>query len=90
MDDKKVKCPACNTKFKLDDQDEEGDIIFCTNCEIELEITSLYPPQVAKVKKSDLIDEMDDAEDIYGYGDDGEYNDLGSGGDYYDDQEDDY
>ncbi|MFC2061836.1 hypothetical protein ACFLUV_04920 [Elusimicrobiota bacterium] len=79
-----VKCPLCSEKFNLDEKDEEGDIVICPECEAELEIITLLPPKIEKVKHVDYADDFDDTET------EGEFNyaDDYMGKDGFDDEED--
>ena len=41
-----VNCPDCSSPVSLPNNSEIGDILVCSNCEVELEITNLDPIQV--------------------------------------------
>ena len=61
MEDATVfKCPACKSNFSLEDHVEEEDLIFCPNCDVELEVESVDPPKVIQVDTVDLEDEIDE------------------------------
>jgi len=74
---KKIKCPSCKSFFKLDEMDEEGDIIFCLNCDAELEIKSIEPPKAELAKHDSYLEdcEDEDEEDAFGYDDEDEHED---------------
>lgn len=60
---KKVRCPACGSSFELDEFLEVEETTFCPDCDEELEIVSLDPPQVKAVdddkEEEDSIEEDD-------------------------------
>ena len=73
----KVKCPVCNIFFELEEAAEEGDLTTCPECEAELKVNSLTPPEVYQVEyeqygpdmeadteDSDLLDEWEEETDI--------------------------
>lgn len=37
------RCPWCDQEFDADDDIELSEVILCTNCEREVEVTSLVP-----------------------------------------------
>jgi alpha-aminoadipate carrier protein LysW len=41
-----VTCPECEAEIELDATTEEGEIIVCSDCGVDLEVISLNPPQV--------------------------------------------
>ncbi len=41
-----VNCPECVAEITLEDSVEEGEIIVCPDCGVELEVTSLDPATV--------------------------------------------
>lgn len=41
-----VNCPECEAEIALDDSLEMGEIIVCSDCGVDLEITSLEPAVV--------------------------------------------
>ena len=40
---KKIKCPDCQTEILLSGTEEVGDILECSECGTEVEITSIDP-----------------------------------------------
>ena len=61
MDEKiNVRCPVCGTDFLLEDEVEEGDIVNCTECDSELEVDRLNPPELIVVKYEDFGEELED------------------------------
>jgi len=55
-----ARCPVCGSDVVIEDEAYEGDMETCSNCETDLEILSLHPPQVAKIndKENDGNDDM--------------------------------
>jgi alpha-aminoadipate carrier protein LysW len=41
-----VSCPECEAEITLDSGTEVGEIIVCSDCGIDLEVTSLEPASV--------------------------------------------
>ena len=41
-----VSCPECVAEIALDAHTEQGEIIVCPDCGVDLEVTSLDPAQV--------------------------------------------
>ena len=41
-----VSCPECVVEITLEDNVEQGEIIVCPDCGVDLEIISLEPPVV--------------------------------------------
>jgi len=41
-----VTCPECAAEITLDGSTELGEIIVCSDCGVDLEVTSLKPPEV--------------------------------------------
>ena len=41
-----VSCPECVAEIALEEDVEQGEIIVCPDCGVDLEITSLEPPVV--------------------------------------------
>ena len=39
----KGRCPVCNSDIIIDDEAILGDMVTCTNCQADLEITSIHP-----------------------------------------------
>lgn len=39
-----VECPECGAQINLPPDTEEGEIITCLDCGVELEVLSLNPP----------------------------------------------
>lgn len=42
-----VNCPECEAEISLSESVEEGEIIVCPDCGVDLEVTALEPAQVA-------------------------------------------
>lgn len=41
-----VSCPECEAEISLDGSTEVGEIIVCSDCGVDLEVTSLAPAAV--------------------------------------------
>lgn len=65
----KVRCPSCSELVKVEEDTYVGDIIYCPECSVELEVVKLEPLKVREVKE--LIKDEDDE---YGEDDDIEEN----------------
>ena len=51
-------CPECDTPLEIDvDLVDEGEVVTCAECGMDLEITSLEPVQVAPVDTEGYDDE---------------------------------
>lgn len=46
MDPFLVQCPECGEDMQLPEDVEEGEIVECSNCGVELDVTSLDPLEV--------------------------------------------
>ncbi|MBN1794858.1 MAG: hypothetical protein JW844_07845 [Candidatus Omnitrophica bacterium] len=69
---KEVQCPVCRGSFDLEDECDwfeggVGEVVYCPECDVKLEIVSLDPPEVklAPRKKDDEYyeDESDDEDE---------------------------
>ena len=50
-----VTCPECAAEITLDSKVEVGEIIVCSDCGVDLEVTALYPAtiQLAPMEQED-------------------------------------
>ncbi|MBN2492319.1 MAG: lysine biosynthesis protein LysW [Planctomycetes bacterium] len=48
-----TNCPSCDAEIVFDDDAEEGEIIECPECGIELEIVSLDPAEVQEAAEEE-------------------------------------
>lgn len=48
-----IQCPNCNSDVIVDDEAIQGDLLSCTNCQSEIEITSLHPLRVSLLGEKD-------------------------------------
>jgi alpha-aminoadipate carrier protein LysW len=56
-----VKCPDCATNIDLDeDEVEEGEILSCPECEVELEVVQTHPIRLNSLAEEDDEDEDED------------------------------
>ena len=58
MHPKKVNCPECEQDFELEEGIQIEDITYCPDCDAELKVTKLIPPQVEAVKT--IFDEFEE------------------------------
>jgi alpha-aminoadipate carrier protein LysW len=53
MEDMMTNCPSCDAEIVFDDDAEEGEIIECPECGVELEIVSLDPAEVQEAPEEE-------------------------------------
>ncbi len=46
-----TKCPICDSDVIIEDDVYDGDLVRCSNCENDLEITSLHPLQLNQLEE---------------------------------------
>ncbi|MCK4994822.1 MAG: hypothetical protein KAS13_07260 [Candidatus Omnitrophica bacterium] len=44
-----VKCPICGDSFEWDNDLKLGDVVFCSDCDEELKIVNIDPPQLKRM-----------------------------------------
>ncbi len=54
-----TRCPSCHSDVIIEDDAYEGDLVDCVNCEVQLELVALHPPQV-KIFEEDSGEETAD------------------------------
>ncbi|HUJ39549.1 MAG TPA: hypothetical protein VLW54_03305 [Candidatus Acidoferrales bacterium] len=60
-----VRCPECGGVLDLEeDEVEEGEILSCPECEVELEVVAVSPVQVNVLSEEDEESSNGDAEDL--------------------------
>jgi alpha-aminoadipate/glutamate carrier protein LysW len=60
-----VRCPECGGVLDLEeDEVEEGEILSCPECEVELEVVGVSPVQVNALSDEDEESSNGDAEDL--------------------------
>lgn len=60
-----VRCPECGGVLDLEeDEVEEGEILSCPECEVELEVVSISPVQVNALSDEEEESSNGDAEDL--------------------------
>lgn len=59
---KKTQCPICRSDVMIDDDAYKGDVLDCSNCGHELEITSLTPPTL-QATDSDVDENFEEEEE---------------------------
>lgn len=58
-------CPVCEGTFFLDEDDvEEGDLISCEECGVELEVVSTNPLELEAVEEEEARDEEEEELDM--------------------------
>ena len=56
-------CPVCEGSFHLDvDEIEEGDLVSCDECGVELEVVSTDPLDLEAVEEEEAKDNEEEAE----------------------------
>ncbi|MBL7072165.1 MAG: hypothetical protein ISS33_00115 [Candidatus Omnitrophica bacterium] len=62
-----TKCPSCLDAIEIEDEVELGDIIYCLNCEAELEVVGVDPVvRLREIEESEEEEENFDFHDFYG------------------------
>jgi lysine biosynthesis protein LysW len=51
-----IQCPKCHSDVIIEDGLSRNDLVSCTNCGVELEITSLHPLLVKFFSEADSAD----------------------------------
>lgn len=51
------RCPLCQSDVIIDDEAYEGDLVDCANCDRELEIIALHPPQLSPLNEEETGEE---------------------------------
>ncbi len=53
-----VRCPDCASEIDVDeDEVEEGEILSCPECEVELEVTQVHPVRLNVISDEDDLEE---------------------------------
>ncbi|MFH1395297.1 MAG: hypothetical protein ABIH09_03990 [Candidatus Omnitrophota bacterium] len=60
-----AKCPRCATPIEIEDEVEIGDILYCLNCDAELEVIKIYPIKLRDLERFEPSEEMSDFRDFY-------------------------
>lgn len=72
-----AKCPECGALIDLDeDEIEEGEVLTCPDCDVELEVVGIHPVQL------DVINEEEEEEEGKNSGDGDFAQDEEEGEDY--------
>ncbi len=59
-----VKCPECAAVLDVDEDDvDEGEIIPCPECEIDLEVVGLHPVQLNVISGEEETEEEEEEEE---------------------------
>ncbi len=59
-------CPECSEDVYVDAESEQGDIISCDECGVDLEIVGLDPIEL-DIYTEDDSDDFEDEEEVYEY-----------------------
>jgi alpha-aminoadipate carrier protein LysW len=58
-------CPVCEGTFYLDEEEvEEGDLISCEECGVELEVVSTDPLELEAIEEEEERDEEEEEPDM--------------------------
>jgi alpha-aminoadipate/glutamate carrier protein LysW len=63
-------CPECEEKVYVDAESEQGDVVACDECGVDLEVVGLDPVELDLYQKKANNDDGDSF-DAYGYDDNG-------------------
>ncbi|HEY4054330.1 MAG TPA: MJ0042-type zinc finger domain-containing protein [Terriglobales bacterium] len=64
-----LHCPECETSFDVeDDEVDEGEVLSCTECGSDFEVTTLNPVELKPVEEEEEYDDDDEEEN-----EDGDY-----------------
>ena len=59
-----TRCPECDAEIDLDeDEVEEGEILSCAECDVELEVTQIHPVHLIAISEDEEEDEEEDDEE---------------------------
>lgn len=59
-----VKCPECAAVIDVDEDDvEEGEILSCPECEVELEVVQVQPVQLNVISDEDEVGDEEEGEE---------------------------
>ncbi len=63
-------CPECQEKVYVDAESEQGDIVTCEECGLDLEVVGLDPVELDICESKDDYRDRDDDFDAFSYDDD--------------------
>jgi lysine biosynthesis protein LysW len=59
-----VKCTECEAEIDLDEEEvEEGEVVVCPECSVELEVAQIHPVQLKAILDEDDDDDLDTLDD---------------------------
>ena len=64
-----VVCPECDEDVYVDAESEQGDVVSCDECGVDLEVVGLDPFELDVCSAKGRSNEADDDYDAYGYED---------------------
>jgi len=56
-----ARCPSCHSDVIVEDEAYEGDLVDCVNCEAQLELIALNPPQVSLLSEDQDLEAYSDS-----------------------------
>jgi alpha-aminoadipate/glutamate carrier protein LysW len=82
-----VKCTECEADIDLDEEEvEEGEVVVCPECSVELEVAQIHPVQLKAILDEDeedddldVVDKDDDDDDDDDDKDDDDDDEIGIG-----------
>ena len=63
-------CPECSEEVYVDAESEQGDVVSCDECGVDLEVVGLDPIELDLYVEKETDDFSDDDFDDYAYDDD--------------------
>ncbi|MBU1894806.1 MAG: hypothetical protein KJ983_03190 [Candidatus Omnitrophica bacterium] len=66
----RAKCPRCLDPIEIEDEVEIGDIVYCLNCDAELEVIKIHPIKLRDLEQFEPVEEISYFRDFYGDDDD--------------------
>ncbi|MGA8101166.1 MAG: hypothetical protein WB869_03370 [Candidatus Acidiferrales bacterium] len=59
-----MKCTECEAEIDLDEEEvEEGEVVVCPECSVELEVAQIHPVQLKAILDEDDDDDLDTLDD---------------------------
>lgn len=62
-------CPECEEKVYVDAESEQGDVVSCEECGVNLEVVGLDPVELDLYESKADYNDMDEDYEAYGYED---------------------
>ncbi len=64
-----VACPECSEDVYVDAESEQGDVVSCDECGVDLEVVGLDPFELDVSREKGGYDDIRDDYDVYDYED---------------------